>query len=395
MAGGTKPEIWTKSQYKEATGGKWPRKKLVTIDYLLEHWPADKAKGVGDRTQTLMNLARNCEAYIARQEQKVINKQAKRSKPSALLVKRIAQTKLLVEQIFRRLAYEMHEYRKTNMGIGQVGNVHRQVGAQSLQQGYQHERTGFLQTKLNQGLSGVGTNQGGGINPQGGTWVHKVHSEILNSQGGRQNFEGLQGKVIPQNILALGQVNFDQLSSQQFQQLHQFFAPNPNEMQTITQGAEALVHYYRKDERLAECMLTPLDGKLRNANGTLHSCRNAGGLVAEAWAMDEYGNILAKDFIRQQLNVGGIEVMFNHSSLAAGNDVLCAGMIEIWQGEVKGVSNESGHYRPTAQMMANSLLVMRDELGLDVENTVTSVMDMGSGITYNSVANFWAVHPHI
>jgi hypothetical protein len=87
--------------------------------------------------------------------------------------------------------------------------------------------------------------------------------------------------------------------------------------------------------------------------------------------------------------------MFNHSSFAAGNDVLCAGMIEINQGEVIAVSNESGHYRPTAQMLANALLIMKDELGLDVENTVTSVMDMASGVTYNNVASFWAVHPHV
>jgi hypothetical protein len=118
--------------------------------------------------------------------------------------------------------------------------------------------------------------------------------------------------------------------------------------------------------------------------------------VAEAWAMDEYGNLLVKDFTRaQQINVNGVDVMFNHSSLAAGNDVICAGMIEINQGDVVLISNESGHYQPSAQKLANALLVMKEELGLDVENTVTSIKDMASGITYNSVTAFWAVHPHV
>ena len=47
--------------------------------------------------------------------------------------------------------------------------------------------------------------------------------------------------------------------------------------------------------------------------------------------------------------------IFNHSSLVAGDSVVCAGEILVVNGVIKRISNSSGHYRPPDKALQNAL----------------------------------------
>jgi hypothetical protein len=47
--------------------------------------------------------------------------------------------------------------------------------------------------------------------------------------------------------------------------------------------------------------------------------------------------------------------LFHHSSFLAGDVVACAGELKVSNGSLKGISNKSGHYAPTAEMLMQSL----------------------------------------
>jgi hypothetical protein len=66
------------------------------------------------------------------------------------------------------------------------------------------------------------------------------------------------------------------------------------------------------------------------------------------YAIDVYGNLfVASD--QQILQDVGLtsKQTFNHTTLCAGNDVLCAGTISIKKGKLRAITNNSGHYQPT------------------------------------------------
>ncbi len=58
---------------------------------------------------------------------------------------------------------------------------------------------------------------------------------------------------------------------------------------------------------------------------------------------------------------------FFHSSFLAGDPVICAGKLRIVNGQITGISDESGHYQPTALNIANALyLLMARGVNVDV-----------------------------
>lgn len=58
--------------------------------------------------------------------------------------------------------------------------------------------------------------------------------------------------------------------------------------------------------------------------------------------------------------------IFNHSSLVAGESVVCAGEILIVDGVIKRINNNSGHYRPPDKALQNAIdELLRKEVKLD------------------------------
>jgi hypothetical protein len=101
--------------------------------------------------------------------------------------------------------------------------------------------------------------------------------------------------------------------------------------------------------------------------------------MCQMWAMDRYGNLFVaydKDqYETVQTQTGstpqeakkaleaerGKRTMTNHSSFCAGRDVICAGMIFFWKGQLIHIDNNSGHYKPTRDSLRHAVKFLVDE----------------------------------
>jgi len=102
---------------------------------------------------------------------------------------------------------------------------------------------------------------------------------------------------------------------------------------------------------------------------------DAGEKATAIYACDRYGGLF---LVKNDLNdKNGNSIQLNHSTLLAGNEVLCAGTISIKKGVLMGITNLSGHYRPdTIALKA----LLRDCQGEDVNLQSVLVMDQLVGI---------------
>ena len=64
---------------------------------------------------------------------------------------------------------------------------------------------------------------------------------------------------------------------------------------------------------------------------------------------------------------------FFHSSYLSGGTVLCTGTIKIQKGQVVGLANDSGHYRPTIEHLLNAVLALKMH-GCDVSKIWVSAV---------------------
>jgi hypothetical protein len=365
-----KPEIWTYDQFKAETDPKAVRKALAAIDYLLGKWTGMKdGRSIEQRLLHLRKIAQACGAYLEAKEAKKAKKDAARfGKASDRLVNRIAKVKLLSGQVFLRLAFERYDYQKeVRSGPGtRMANAAAQ--ATGLKGTYAHERSNFVATKAAQNLAGTQT----AINPQGASYVHQKIDE-----------HQAQPAQAPVALVALLNKGFDNLTLQEFNTIQAHFAQGQPGL-----GHLPNVHFARKDERFRELMLVPVDGLLYKSDGSLCD------VGWNAYAVDIYGNLLiAKANRSWQHGQGGAQ--FNHSTLAAGRDVICAGEIRIVKGLIEYISNESGHYKPTALQLANAIFVLSEEYQLPLIDSLTDVVDIASGnkVTHNGLLPFLVAHP--
>ncbi len=58
--------------------------------------------------------------------------------------------------------------------------------------------------------------------------------------------------------------------------------------------------------------------------------------------------------------------LFHHSSFLSGKPVLCAGTINIKDGEIIGITNDSGHYRPKSRHLVNFLKLLQNSYDIDL-----------------------------
>jgi hypothetical protein len=363
-----KPEIWSYDNFRTETNPKSVRKALAGIDDLLKQWSAMKdGRSTEQRVKHLRTIARACVTYLEAKEAKHAKKAAAfLGKPSDRLVNRIAKVKLLVGQVFLRLAFEQYNYQKT-VRSG-AGTKLRDAPAQAagLKSSYAHERSNFNAIKNAQGLKGTQT----AINPQGAGFVH-------------QQMDNANPAQVPAPIAALLNKGFDTLTLQEFNTLQAHFAQGAGGL-----GSVPNVHFARKDERFRELMLVPMDGLLYLSSGALCNTK------WNAYALDLYGNLLIAKANRSWVH-GQSGAQFNHSTLAAGRDVICAGEIRIEQGLIKYISNESGHYKPTAAQLVNAILALSEEYTLPLVESLEEVVDISSGakLSYNGLLPFLGANP--
>lgn len=365
-----KPEIWSYDQFKTETNPKDVRKALAGIDQYLQQWAGMKdGRSTEQRLLHLRKIAKACGNYIADKESKKAKKDAARfGKASDRLTNRINKVKQLGGQVFLRLAFEQYKYQK---GVRSAQGTKLQTvnaPATSLKGTYAHERGNFVATKGGQNLAGTQTP----INPQGASFVHQKIAE-----------HEAQPVQAPAALVAMLDKGFDNLTLAEFNAIQAHFS----------QGQQGLghlpnVHFARKDERFRELMLVPMDGLLYTSAGALCDVK------WNAYALDLYGNLLVAKANRSWQH-GQSGAQFNHSTLAAGRDVICAGEIKIEKGLITYMSNESGHYKPTALQLANALLVLSQEYTLALVDSLAEVVDIASGnkVSHKGLLAFLAAHP--
>ncbi|MBK8977224.1 MAG: hypothetical protein IPM29_15035 [Planctomycetes bacterium] len=117
-------------------------------------------------------------------------------------------------------------------------------------------------------------------------------------------------------------------------------------------GQKFPVVYLPKMDRLQRLVFVQ-DHRLITFDGSPLTTQGEGGWP---YAIDRYGNLFTTDD-------RAVDGQFNHSSFNAGNDVICAGMIRAQNGQLLGLSNNSGHYKPSQQHLHNAVVLLMRELG--------------------------------
>ena len=229
-----------------------------------------------------------------------------------------------------------------------------------MKDGYQNERAFFEQQhKL--------------TNPLGASFVES-------EQHAARNPASLQeaGVQLPQHISDLVNKDFSALSLAEFGKLNAFFGVNP-----VAGGHKQIVSFARKDERLRNLMLIPIDGVLFNTKG-----KKPNGFYI--YALDKHGNLIAEssgaDYGSQNLN---------HSTLCAGGEVICAGELQLQNGHLTIISNQSGHYKPNAARLGQAIQILNEEYHLNLGLHLTEISEMEAQARYDSLADFRAVVPLI
>jgi hypothetical protein len=113
------------------------------------------------------------------------------------------------------------------------------------------------------------------------------------------------------------------------------------------------VHYLSESER-QEARIYTQDGKLVDSSGVALD----GDYI---FVVDQQGRLIASP---------PHEGVIHHSSLGAGKPVLVAGTIKVVDGQIKQLSNQSGHYRPSTESFEHFVVSLEHEgVLLDRANT--------------------------
>ncbi len=88
-------------------------------------------------------------------------------------------------------------------------------------------------------------------------------------------------------------------------------------------------------------------------------------------------------------DASGVGVNWNHSSMLSGHAVICAGEISVSQGRLIKIDNNSGHYKPDSQNLADCVRALGDA-GVDLQSF--AVRDKARNQVYNTAAQFVAQH---
>lgn len=254
----------------------------------------------------------------------------------------------LADQVMLRLKWEIFQKNKA----GNYQALPNRPAARSLRPGHTNEK-GYYDARKDRNPRGFSPNFGGGS-------MVDANMQAAGMMGGVP----ADAPPMVRQVFQQGTA-FANLTSAQYEALAEYFLTNNMSMQQP-------VHYARKAERINQNMLIVVSGRLQKQRGTNYTSANGGDF--DMWAMDRYGNFMTTA-ANAQLMVGNDPYQFNHSSLNAGNDVICAGKVRINDGIITHLDNESGHYQPTKQNLHDALICLVDELGahFDANAVVQSV----------------------
>lgn len=218
-------------------------------------------------------------------------------------------------------------------------------GLKSLEDGYSNERASFLSKKPGFAKHDLTAEPSG--------------SFVKSTMDARES-AGFNAMASPELKELIGRKKFSKLKLDEFVELWQTI----DKEKAGAIGNEAHVHLLRKNERISRFLTWAERGLFYKQPGVPYTTPNDS---PDLYAMDRYGNLItisAKLYL--DLNSGNfttqaraLMAQHNHSSLNAGADVICAGMIAFAQGRITYIDNCSGHYKPTPRHVQNCVRSLR------------------------------------
>ena len=137
------------------------------------------------------------------------------------------------------------------------------------------------------------------------------------------------------------------------------------------EGKQLEVKYMKRHERLSHMLESDGAGGLRFAVGQRSAATPVvndpvWGQKPGAWpyAMDEWANIYTANDVLANNKDG--YAMFNHSTFTAGDDVVCAGTLNIdTRGKLTSIDTNSGHYKPTREQLKVCIEILQEDYHVD------------------------------
>lgn len=120
-------------------------------------------------------------------------------------------------------------------------------------------------------------------------------------------------------------------------------------------GTNTKVKYFTPEEQAKYALQIKEENgalKLYDSKGNLYDTTNETskgkkGYVAYVLTLD--GRLI----VHAHVNTRTEEYAFRHSTLAAGEPVICSGLMQVEKGEIRRMDNNSGHYKPEAANLYN------------------------------------------
>ena len=144
-------------------------------------------------------------------------------------------------------------------------------------------------------------------------------------------------------------------------------------------------NYLNSDQRM-QYLLIVKTGQLYN-----HS---SGGKfdTGTTWGNASRSSAFAMDCDERIYSTGdasGVGINWNHSSLLSGQPVICAGEITVRDGKLLSIDNNSGHYKPDVQNLADCVRAL-EYAGMNTQ--LFEVFDKSKNKKYATAAAFLALH---
>ena len=333
----TAPSVASRTSFTFSTTPPLKRDSLAGIDRQLDlfHSHSGKSDTYDIHIFYLVTILNEIQAYRVAKAHKILA-------PTANFTKRNNEVNALEASVFLRIRFEQFEKKKA---AALANGFYNYV---PLGPGYANERTIFQSSK------GLLTPKDKAINPQGGSFVHQSHSTPI-------PLLQTAGMNVTPSMQAILQKNFDTLTVDEYKRLWKAL---PKGDQSVS-GHNPNVHFARKEERVREHLIYADAGLYYKTHGTAY-----GNNAFHMYAMDKYGNLM----VARSTHVvpGG---QYNHSSLNAGNDVICAGETRINQGRITLLNNNSGHYAPSKLQMQQCVMCLIDDDQADLSLCALTVYD--------------------
>lgn len=219
-----------------------------------------------------------------------------------------------------------------------------------------------------------------GILPQK-NFVQKMHLNMNSILGTDQKYFG--ASMVSQEVesdLQMKGVSMDQSASQ----ANEMLATMP--MSKVLDWLHGMwtnpatsgdFNYLNSTQRLDYLLITQ-NGKFYRHNAVAPF--DSGGRMV-AYAMDNYERLYCLADAR------GVGVNWNHSSLLSGHPVICAGEMIVSQGDLRVIDNNSGHYKPGTDNLADCIRAIV-QMGIDAQTF--RVEDKSKKTSFATAAAFLA-----